>query len=64
MLGGIDQDVLFKDTDGKTAFEKELEYFGARIRKHPNLSVIYEGKPLVLIYLGAPQDATPSDHPL
>jgi hypothetical protein len=37
MLGGIDQDVLYKDTDGKTAFEKELEYFGARIRKHPNL---------------------------
>jgi hypothetical protein len=64
MLGGIDQDVLYKDTDGKTAFEKELEYFGARIRKHPNLSVIYERKPLVLIYLGAPQDPIPSDHPL
>ncbi len=27
MLGGIDNDVLFKDTDGKTAFEKEVDYF-------------------------------------
>jgi hypothetical protein len=64
LLGGIDQDVLYKDTDGKTALEKELEYFGARIEKHPNLSVIYEGKPLILIYLGAAQDPTPSDKPL
>jgi hypothetical protein len=64
MLGGIDQDVLYKDTDGKTAFEKELEYFGARMQEHPNLSVIYEGKPLMLIYLGAPQDPTLSDDPL
>jgi hypothetical protein len=64
MLGGIDQDVLYKDTDGKTAFEKELEYFGARMQEHPNLSVIYEGKPLMLIYLGAPQDPTLSDNPL
>ena len=64
LLGGIDQDVLYKDTDGTTAFEKELEYFGARIKEHPNLSVIYEGKPLVLIYLGAAQDPTLADNPL
>lgn len=64
MLGGIDPDVLYKDTDGKTAFEKELEYFGAQMKEHPNLSVIYEDKPLVLIYVGAAQDPTLSDHPL
>jgi hypothetical protein len=64
MLGGIDQDVLYKDADGKTAFEKELQYFGALIQEHPKLSVIYEGKPLMLIYLGAPQDPTLSDNPL
>ena len=28
LLGGIDEDVLFKDRDGKTAFEKETEFFG------------------------------------
>jgi hypothetical protein len=64
MLGGIDQDVLYKDTDGATAFEKELEYFGKRIEEHPDLSVIYEGKPLMLIYLGASQDPTVADNPL
>jgi hypothetical protein len=64
LLGGIDQNVLYKDMDGTTAFEKEIDYFGARMRKYPNLNVIYQGKPLLLIYLGAAQDPNPSDHPL
>ena len=64
MLGGIDQDVLFEDIDGKTAFEKEIEYFGAQIRAHPGRDVIYLGKPLMLIYLGAAQDPSPADSPL
>jgi hypothetical protein len=64
LLGGIDQDVLYKDQDGKTAFEKEIEYFGALMAKHPNLGVIYEGKPLMVIYLGAAQDPASSDNPL
>jgi len=64
LLGGIDQDVLYKDTDGKTAFEKELDYFSDRMKHHPELNVIYQGKPLILIYLGAPQDPTASDNPL
>jgi|HubBroStandDraft_6_1064221.scaffolds.fasta_scaffold05092_2 hypothetical protein len=64
LVDGADQDVLFKDLDGKTAFEKEIEYFGARMRQYPSLSVIYEGKPLILIFLGAAQDPAISDHPL
>jgi hypothetical protein len=64
LLGGIDQDVLYKDQDGKTAFEKEIEYFGALMAQHPNLGVIYEGKPLMVIYLSAAQDPTSSDKPL
>ncbi len=64
LLGGIDENVLFKDLDGKTAFEKEIDYFGVRIRKYPNLNVIYQDKPLMLIYLGAAQDPNQSDHPL
>jgi len=64
LLGGIDNNVLFKDQDGKTAFEKEVEYFGARLRRYPDLSVIYEGKPLMLIFVGAAQDPNPADHPL
>ena len=64
LLGGIDQDVLYKDQDGKTAFEKEIEYFGELMHQHPNLEVIYQGKPLMVIYLGAAQDPVPSDNPL
>jgi hypothetical protein len=64
LLGGIDNNVLIQDMDGKTAFEKEVEYFGARMREHPDLQVIYEGKPLMLIFLGAAQDPDRGDHPL
>ena len=64
LLGGIDNNVLLKDSDGKTAFEKEVEYFGSRMRENPSLSVIYQGKPLMLIYLGAAQDPNQGDNPL
>lgn len=64
LLGGIDNNVLYKDQDGKTAFEKEVEYFGARLRRYPDLNVIYAGKPLMLIFVGAAQDPNPADHPL
>jgi hypothetical protein len=64
LLGGIDQNVLFEDIDGKTAFEKEIEYFGSLMREHPGRNVIYQGKPLMLIYLGGAQDPNPSDNPL
>jgi hypothetical protein len=63
-VGGIDQDVLYKDTDGKTAFEKEIEYFGALMEKYPDREVIYKGKPLILIFVGAGQDPDISDNPL
>jgi hypothetical protein len=64
LLGGIDGDVLIKDQDGKTAFEKEVDYFGARMDQHPDLTVIDEGKPLMFIFLGAAQDPNSADHPL
>jgi hypothetical protein len=64
LMGGIDQNVMYKDRDGKTALAKEIEYFGALMRKYPGLKVIYHGKPLMLIYLGAAQDPNPADNPL
>jgi hypothetical protein len=64
LLGGIDENVLYKDQDGKTAFEKEIEYFGTLMQQHPGLNVIYEGKPLMLIFVGAAQDPATSDNPL
>lgn len=63
LLGGIDEDVLYKDIDGKTAFEKEIDYFGAEISAYPNMAVIYEGKPLMLIFVGAAQDPNIADNP-
>jgi len=64
LLGGIDQDVLFKDIDDKTAFEKEIDFFGALLEQYPSRQVIYEGKPLMLIFLGAAQDPDRADKPL
>jgi hypothetical protein len=64
MLGGSDQDVLYKDLDGKTAFEKEIEFFGSLLQKYPQRQVIYQGKPLMLIFLGASQDPNRADNPL
>jgi hypothetical protein len=64
LLGGIDRNVLFKDVDGKNALEKEIEYFGALMSQHPELNVIYEGKPLMLIFLGAAQDPDRRQLPL
>jgi len=63
-LGGFDQNVLFKDQDGKTALEKEIDFFGSLLQKYPERQVIYQGKPLMLIFLGAAQDPDRSDNPL
>jgi hypothetical protein len=63
LLGGIDENVLLRDTDGKTAFEKEIEYFGALMNEYPDRVVIYEGKPLMVIFVGAGQDPDTADNP-
>jgi len=64
LLGGIDNNVIYKDIDGKTALQKEIEYFGALMQQYPERQVIYEGKPLMLIFLGAAQDPNRADRPL
>ena len=64
LLGGIDENVMFKDLDGKTAFEKEIEFFGSLLREYPDRQVVYKGKPLMLIFLGAAQDPNRADNPL
>ena len=63
-MGGIDDNVLYKDIDGKTALEKEIAYFGQRMQKYPALNVIYEGRPLMLIFVGAAQDPDLGHNPL
>jgi hypothetical protein len=64
LLGGIEDNVLFPDLDGKNALEKEIDYFGSLMRQYPERQVIYEGKPLMLIFLGAGQDPSFGDDPL
>jgi hypothetical protein len=64
LLGGFDEKTLVKDADGKTALEKEIDYFGTRMQKYPDRNVIYEGKPLILIYTGAPQDPNTANKPM
>jgi hypothetical protein len=64
LVGGIDQNVLYRDRDGKTAFEKEIKFFGSLLKKYPARQVVYEGKPLMLIFLGAAQDPNRADNPL
>jgi hypothetical protein len=64
LLDGADLDVLFEDVDGTTAFAKEVDYFGDLMSQHPELQVIYEGKPLMVIYLSVGLDPNSSDNPL
>ena len=64
LLGGIDENVFYIDIDGKTAFEKEVDFFGSLLQRYPDRQVIYEGKPLMLIFLGAAQDPSRADNPL
>jgi hypothetical protein len=63
LLGGSTEDVLLTDEDGKTSLEKEIEYFGALMSQYPDRVVVYEGKPLMLIFLGAAQDPSTADNP-
>lgn len=45
---------LVKGTDGKSGFQKEVEYFGHLMARYPNLDVRYLGRPLMLVYIGTP----------
>ena len=38
LLGGSEGNVLIKDQDGKTAFEKEADFFGVLLHRYPNLA--------------------------
>jgi hypothetical protein len=55
---------LYPDIDGRNSLEKEIEYFGSLMRQFPDRQVIYEGKPLMLIFIGAAQDPRFIDDPL
>ena len=59
LLGGFDPYALtpdMHDSRHRSSLQKEADWFGALMRNNPDLGVIYEGKPLMLIYLGTPID--------
>jgi hypothetical protein len=59
LLGGFDTYAVTPDTHDpkhRTALQKEVEWFGALMRTNPGLSIVYQGKPLMLVYLGTPID--------
>jgi hypothetical protein len=64
LLGGTDPTVLYLDNDGRTALEKEIDYFGERMEKFPGRNILYEGKPLMIVFVGAAQDPDTGDQPL
>ena len=47
---------LRRGPDGRSGFQKEIEYFGRLVRRYPALNVIYAGHPLMLVYVGTPID--------
>jgi hypothetical protein len=57
LLGGFDQYAVTPDAEDsrhRTSLEKEIDYFGGLMTRFPDLNVVYEDKPLMLIYLGTP----------
>jgi hypothetical protein len=59
LLGGFGADALTPDEQDprhRSALEKEVDYFGGLMAAYPDLSVVYMGKPMMLIYMGAPVD--------
>jgi len=60
LVGGGDPAYFDLDSNGKTPIEEELDYFSALIAQYTDRSVIYNGKPLVVAYVGAPQSLDPT----
>ncbi len=51
-LGCLSQLDLNVNGSGKSGLEQEADYFGALMERHPNLNVLYQGRPLMLIFMG------------
>ena len=59
MVDGQDALMYQPRGDGQTPFDVQMGAYYQRVTQYPDLSVIYQGKPLLLVYLGAGQN--PSD---
>jgi hypothetical protein len=50
----VDRNECIPDLDGKTALQKEIDYFGDLMNAYAELSVTYQGRPLLWVDHGAP----------
>jgi hypothetical protein len=60
LVGGFEAIDFNTDTNGKTALEEELDWFSGLTAQYPNLNVLLDGKPLVVIYVGCAQPLDPT----
>jgi len=64
LLGGNVDNVMYKDLDGKDRAPERNRILCGTHAAISERQVVYEGKPLMLIFLGAAQDPNRADHPL
>ena len=58
LLDSQDKDLFVADSDGASIMQKQMAFFDAIISAYPNQQIIYQGKPLVMFYLGTPANLT------
>ncbi len=56
MVDGQDLLMYQPRGDGQIPFNVQIDGYYQKVLQYPNLSVIYQGKPLLLVYLGAAQN--------
>jgi hypothetical protein len=44
--------IMDPDSDGITPFEKQIVYFQKLMQQYPQLNVVYQGKPLITLFIG------------
>jgi hypothetical protein len=61
LLDGHDAQAFQPRSDGQIPFDLELQAFFQQMQQYPNIAVLYQGKPLILIYLQEAELNNPSD---
>jgi hypothetical protein len=52
MLDAQSANLLWKDATGNTALEHQVELYRALLAEYPDLSIVYEGRPLLILFTG------------
>ncbi len=60
LLGGAEVNEYQIGADGNSPFDRQVSFFANLISKYPNINIIYQGKPLLVVFMGAGQDTSPA----